>query len=288
MEDWKRTTSEFERGPISHDRPPPQGFGRSSRFAGLSRPAGAPLPRRRPMRGWGGCFRNNSVPRSSQMRNFRSQSALRRDHYQELTDKIVAALEGGVAPWRRPWDPNACGGSTPVNAVTGHRYRGINLFVLGMSPLAFTSGDPRWCSYRQAAARRMAGAQGREGDAGLFLQTRSGSRTKPLIGAARRAAFRCCGRSRSFMLRKLMAPLRSRPRLLRRRSPSASRIGKDGRRLGEFRPRIHSSGIPALRRPSKSRSLYAPVEFLDGAMAKTRSLTWVREDGRSRAADARG
>ena len=34
-----------------------------------------------------------------------------------------------------------------------HRYRGVNLFVLGMSPLAFTSGDPRWCSYRQAAAR---------------------------------------------------------------------------------------------------------------------------------------
>src|ERR1700722_12372720 len=35
----------------------------------------------------------------------------RRDHYQELTDRIVAALEAGVAPWRRPWDPNACGGS---------------------------------------------------------------------------------------------------------------------------------------------------------------------------------
>jgi antirestriction protein ArdC len=88
------------------------------------------------------------------MRNLRSHSTQRRDHYQELTDKIVAALEAGVAPWRRPWDPNACGGSTaPVNAATGHRYRGVNLFVLGMSPLAVASDDPRWCSYRQAAAR---------------------------------------------------------------------------------------------------------------------------------------
>jgi antirestriction protein ArdC len=82
------------------------------------------------------------------MRNLRSQPAQRRDHYQELTDKIVAALEAGIAPWRRPWDSNACGASTtPVNVATGHRYRGVNLFVLGMSPLAFTSGDPRWCSY---------------------------------------------------------------------------------------------------------------------------------------------
>ena len=96
------------------------------------------------------------------MRNLRSHPTQRRDHYQELTDKIIAALEAGIAPWRRPWDPNACGGSTtPVNAATGHRYRGVNLFVLGMSPLAFTSGDPRWCSYRQAAAR---GWQVRKGE----------------------------------------------------------------------------------------------------------------------------
>jgi antirestriction protein ArdC len=96
------------------------------------------------------------------MRNFRNNPAQRRDYYQELTDKIVAALEAGIAPWRRPWDPNACGGSTtPVNTVTGHRYRGVNLFVLGMSPLALVSNDPRWCSYRQAAAR---GWQVRKGE----------------------------------------------------------------------------------------------------------------------------
>jgi antirestriction protein ArdC len=96
------------------------------------------------------------------MRNFRRNPALRRDHYQELTDKLVAALEAGIAPWRRPWDPNACGGSTtPVNAVTGRCYRGVNLFVLGMSSLALVSNDPRWCSYRQAAAR---GWQVRKGE----------------------------------------------------------------------------------------------------------------------------
>jgi antirestriction protein ArdC len=96
------------------------------------------------------------------MRNFRSSPAQRRDHYQELTDKIIAALDSGTAPWRRPWDKAAAGGvAAPINAATGHRYRGINLFVLGMSPLAFASNDPRWCSYRQAAAR---GWQVRKGE----------------------------------------------------------------------------------------------------------------------------
>ena len=95
------------------------------------------------------------------MRNFRDP-AQRRDHYQELTDKIIIALEAGTAPWRRPWDKAVAGGAiASVNAATGHRYRGVNLFVLGMSPLAFASNDPRWCSYRQAAAR---GWQVRKGE----------------------------------------------------------------------------------------------------------------------------
>ena len=54
------------------------------------------------------------------MRNFRSSPAQRRDHYQELTDKIIAALEAGTAPWRRPslvrngacLECDACGSTT--------------------------------------------------------------------------------------------------------------------------------------------------------------------------------
>ena len=96
------------------------------------------------------------------MKTFRAKPTERRDHYQELTDKIIAALEAGTAPWRRPWNPGACGASTtPLNATTGRRYRGVNLFVLGMSPFALETGDPRWCSYRQAQAR---GWQVRKGE----------------------------------------------------------------------------------------------------------------------------
>lgn len=93
----------------------------------------------------------------------RSNSATnRRDHYAELTERVIAALEAGTPPWQRPWDPDKAGGpSMPRNAVTGARYRGINVLTLGMSPPAFVSGDPRWATYKQAADR---GWQVRKGE----------------------------------------------------------------------------------------------------------------------------
>ncbi len=75
-----------------------------------------------------------------------------RDHYAAVTDQVIAALEAGTPPWRRPWDPDKAGGpSMPRNATTGVRYRGVNVLTLGMSPLAFSSGDPRWATYKQAS-----------------------------------------------------------------------------------------------------------------------------------------
>ena len=90
----------------------------------------------------------------------------RRDHYEELTNTIIAKLEDGVLPWRRPWDPSKCSAAkSPMNPVTGRTYRGINALALAMSPRAF-GGDPRWMSYRQAAAR---GWQVRKGEKGAIV-----------------------------------------------------------------------------------------------------------------------
>ena len=113
----------------------------------------------------------------------------RRDHYEELTNTIIAKLEDGVLPWRRPWDPKKCAaGASPMNPVTGRTYRGVNALALAMSPRAF-GGDPRWMSYRQAAAR---GWQVRKGEKGAIvffykkLEIRSDDedkRTIPLLRA---------------------------------------------------------------------------------------------------------
>lgn len=85
-----------------------------------------------------------------------------RDHYAEITNRIVTALEAGVKPWVRPWDETAAAGPmAPINAVTGKAYRGINTVILGMDPRAFETGDPRWATYKQGAEK---GWQVRKGE----------------------------------------------------------------------------------------------------------------------------
>ena len=75
----------------------------------------------------------------------------RRDPMQEFADRIVEQLEQGVKPWVRDWNPDKCEGpQAPFNPVTGGRYHGINVLILGMDMRAFQTGDPRWMTYQQA------------------------------------------------------------------------------------------------------------------------------------------
>lgn len=71
-------------------------------------------------------------------------SAPRPDVYQIVTDRIVLALEGGIIPWRKPW--NAVYG-LPRNYATGKVYSGINLFLLH-----FSGALPFFMTFKQALA----------------------------------------------------------------------------------------------------------------------------------------
>lgn len=94
-----------------------------------------------------------------------------RDHYAEVTAQVIAALEAGTPPWRQPWDNAKAGGpAMPQNAVTGSRYRGINVVTLGMSPLAFTTSDPRWATYKQAQQRGWQVKKDSRGTTGFFYK----------------------------------------------------------------------------------------------------------------------
>ncbi len=78
-----------------------------------------------------------------------------RDPMQEFADRIVTELEKGVKPWVRPWSADKAGGpQAPFNPVTGKRYHGINVLILGMDMRAFQSGDPRWMTYQQAQEKK--------------------------------------------------------------------------------------------------------------------------------------
>ena len=48
------------------------------------------------------------------------------DIYQMVTDKIIALLEAGTIPWKKPWSD----AGLPKNLVTKKAYRGVNILLL--------------------------------------------------------------------------------------------------------------------------------------------------------------
>lgn len=61
---------------------------------------------------------------------------------EEITERIIKALESGVPPWRAGWSS----GSLAFNGETGQTYQGVNQLLLGIAGNA----DPRWMTLKQA------------------------------------------------------------------------------------------------------------------------------------------
>lgn len=74
----------------------------------------------------------------------------KRNIRQEVTDKIVDALESGAAPWVKPWSSTDGATGLPSNAATGKAYRGVNVWLLTIAQTfgGFTSSE--WLTYNQA------------------------------------------------------------------------------------------------------------------------------------------
>lgn len=72
----------------------------------------------------------------------------RKNIYEEITEKIITALEGGVIPWARPWDAVKYGAYR--NAITNRPYRGLNILLLNLVAMMKGFVDPRWLTFRNA------------------------------------------------------------------------------------------------------------------------------------------
>ena len=88
-------------------------------------------------------------------------SSVKKAFHLVLAEKLIEQLGQRTAPWQKPW----AAGETylPYNPTTGKRYKGINSLQL----LSEERGDPRWLTYKQAAAE---GAQIRRGEKGTQVQ----------------------------------------------------------------------------------------------------------------------
>lgn len=85
--------------------------------------------------------------------------------YQDVTDRVIRALEAGTKPWCCPWDRTG-EVTLPINQSTGDFYRGINIPLLWMEQHERGFASSRWMTYRQAQAKD---AQVRKGEKGTTI-----------------------------------------------------------------------------------------------------------------------
>ena len=77
------------------------------------------------------------------------QPTSRPSRQKEVTDKIVASLREGVAPWTKPWETNPLG-VVPKNGLTRKPYRGGNVINLWFAQSEGKFVSPYWVTFKQA------------------------------------------------------------------------------------------------------------------------------------------
>ena len=79
-----------------------------------------------------------------------------------VTDKIIAAMEKGIVPWRTPWTS-----AGPTSLSTGKGYRGINTLILETVAACEGYEKPLWGTFKQIQ--------------GLGGQVRKGEKATPVV-----------------------------------------------------------------------------------------------------------
>lgn len=91
--------------------------------------------------------------------------------YRAVTERIIADLERGTAPWVRPWKATGVGlDYLPYNVATGRSYRGVNVLVLWQMAEQRGYPLPRWLTYRQAKGLGGHVRKGERGTTVVFLK----------------------------------------------------------------------------------------------------------------------
>ncbi|MFZ7277865.1 ArdC family protein [Avibacterium endocarditidis] len=79
-----------------------------------------------------------------------NNSTQKKDIYQEITDRIIAALESGTAPWLKPWNNPEGNLGLPCNAVSGRFYQGVNILLLWIAADENGYQQSKWITARAA------------------------------------------------------------------------------------------------------------------------------------------
>jgi antirestriction protein ArdC len=87
--------------------------------------------------------------------------------YAKVAATIIDAMESGTVPWEKNW----VGGKSPRNAITGHRYAGMNVWALAFTALAKGYATNGWLTFNQARKRGMMVQKGQKAVPVYFMAT---------------------------------------------------------------------------------------------------------------------
>ena len=97
---------------------------------------------------------------------------MRKDVYQDITDRIVGALEQGVRPWHRPWNAgHAAGRITRPLRGNGIPYHGINVLMLWSEAMEKGYAAPIWMTFKQAIELEAHVRKGEKGSLVVYANT---------------------------------------------------------------------------------------------------------------------
>ena len=104
------------------------------------------------------------------------------DHYRQVADRLIAAIERGAAPWTQAWQPGAAS-RLPVNVASGKPYRGMNSVDLASVAHQRGYADQRWGTFKQV---RALGGAVRKGEKGARIVYWRFEDRKPVLDGAGR------------------------------------------------------------------------------------------------------
>lgn len=98
------------------------------------------------------------------------------DIRQHVTDTIIAQIEAGTPPWRKPWTGDMSGASFPLRH-NGETYNGINILMLWATAHQRGYNSARWMTFNRRSrwADRFARARKRRNRSSMV---RSSGRTR--------------------------------------------------------------------------------------------------------------
>lgn len=93
-------------------------------------------------------------------------AAIKRDIHQTVTDRIIASIEAGTAPWMKPWT-SAKPATRPLRS-TGQPYNGVNVLTLWLDAEEKGFSSPYWFGFQTALKMNACVRKGEKGSAIVY------------------------------------------------------------------------------------------------------------------------